>query len=114
MARGKAGRGERDGGDISIGGERGPRKELGVRVDEAATRLLSFGLELGNFTAAFLMLLRCEETFDDVVHKCWPNAPERGEATALDCIPCVPEQITNALENPSWNPTTKAKRASWL
>jgi DNA-binding winged helix-turn-helix (wHTH) protein len=73
--------------------ERGVREELGATVISTETRLLKVGVEWGNFTAAFLFVVRCEETFDELV-RCWTNVlHDPHEAVAIDCEEADPSTL---------------------
>jgi hypothetical protein len=86
---------------------RGAREEFGVEVIPEATKLLSFGVEWGNFTAAFLFLARCRETYEQVL-RVWPTTIEQNEAVAIAPLPIA--DIEAALANPKWQPSANAKR----
>ena len=85
--------------------ERGVREELAATVIPEETRLLKVGIEWGNFTAAFLFLVRCRETFSGIV-ECWKNAVhDQNEAIALDGLPATPANLTALLKSPSYSPS---------
>jgi pyrimidine deaminase RibD-like protein len=108
--------------------ERGAREELGVTILPQETTLLSVGIEWGNFTAAFLFVVRCKETFEEIVN-CWQSVRhDPNEAIALDSIEAdadVAKEISKLrLYNPSsywarrvdvkkpegdWHPTSEAR-----
>ena len=91
--------------DLFACAERGARGELGITVISDRTRLLSVGLEFGNFTAAFLVLIRSGEPFADIATRTWPKAPECDEAVALDALPARPDAIRAALETDRYTPS---------
>ncbi len=85
--------------------ERGVREELDATIVPESTRLLSIGIEWGNFTAALIFLIRCAEDFDGVVQR-WQEAKhDPYEAIALDCIAATPDGIAEALLAPGWSPS---------
>jgi DNA-binding XRE family transcriptional regulator len=99
-----------DGGDLFHCAHRGTQRELRVSVIPEETRLLSFGVEWGNFTAAFLFLIRCEERYSRVLET-WPTAPERAEAVAVDCLDIA--DLEEAIKSEHWQPRN-ARSASWV
>lgn len=105
MLRSREKDGLSDNCDLFACAERGARSELGITVISEETRLLSIGLEFGNFTAAFLILIRSVEPFAEIAMKQWPNAPECDEAVALDALPARREAIKAALDADQYNPS---------
>ena len=105
LMRRKHGSATSDNADIFECAERGARDELGITPISEKSRLLSFGIEWGNFTAAFLVLIRCTETFAELL-KAWPMAPENTEATVVDCLEVV--KIPEAIKRDHWLPSQRA------
>jgi DNA-binding winged helix-turn-helix (wHTH) protein len=98
--------------DLFACAERGARGELGITVISEHTRLLSVGIEFGNFTAAFLFLIRSAETFGEIATKTWPNASECDEAVALDALPARPAAIKEILKADQYCPGRETCMAS--
>lgn len=101
-----------DGTDLFACAERGASGELGITVLSEHTRLLSIGLEFGNFTAAFLVLIRSAETFNDIARKTWPNASECDEAVALDAVPANTRNLEKLLKDDQYYPSPEKSIAS--
>jgi len=86
--------------------ERGVREELGAHPDSERTRLLAFGLEWANFTAAFLMIVFVHESYDALVRAWRDDAPDPAEAVGMDCLPATVGAIRIALASRSWKAST--------
>jgi hypothetical protein len=101
--------------DLFACAERGARSELGITVISERTRLLSIGIEFGNFTAAFLMLVHAAETFREISTHNWPNATECDEAVALDALPAQTDAIRSVLAMDIYrpDPTTCVSSPRW-
>jgi transcriptional regulator with XRE-family HTH domain len=85
--------------------ERGAREELGVTIRPDDTTLIKVGVEWGNFTAAFIFLVRCEESFKQIVERWNRVVHDPNEAVALDSIKATPEAISETLKLKSYSPT---------
>ena len=94
--------------DLFACAERGVTEELRVSIRPEATRLLSYGIEWGNFTAAFMLLVRTVEGFEAIA-KNWQRAEDRNEAIALDCIPANSRAIRKALGSEYHQPSKRAR-----
>jgi hypothetical protein len=94
--------------DLFACAHRGVEEELQVTVDPEATRLLGYGLEWGNFTAAFLFLVRTREDFEKIT-KAWRRAEDRNEAVVLDALPADEGNIRKALVSDRWFPSVLAR-----
>jgi len=107
---------ESDKGNLFACASRGAYEEFGVTIIPEASRLLEFGIEWGNFTAAFLMLLRCEETFDEICNWSWEHvAKDPTEAVAIDCLDATNEErIREAFLLENWTPSPRARSSNVL
>ena len=86
--------------------DRGVREELGANVIAEKTTLLAIGIEWGNFTAAFLFLVYCAETFDELINS-WTKAKhDPYEAIALDCVPVDGPTLSLVSTDRRWTPST--------
>jgi len=94
--------------DLFACAERGVAEELRVSIRSEATRLLSYGIEWGNFTAAFMLLVRTADEFEAIA-KNWQRAEDRNEAIALDCIPANSKAIRKALASEYHQPSKRAR-----
>jgi transcriptional regulator with XRE-family HTH domain len=92
--------------------ERGVREELGITVISDETRLLKVGIEWGNFTAAFLFVVRCSETYDEVVERWKKVKHDPYEAIALAYIRASPGVIDRLDEKSYRPPPGYAKRVA--
>jgi transcriptional regulator with XRE-family HTH domain len=87
--------------------ERGVREELGVTVLPEQTALLKVGIEWGNFTAAFIFVVRCKETFREAVGRWQKAIHDPNEAVALDSIKATPASILDAASSQSYTPSSQ-------
>jgi hypothetical protein len=86
---------------------RGAREELGIDIDTERTSLLSVGIEWGNFTAAFLMLIWSFQTFEKLARSWIGKAHDPYEINAVDCIPASAKGIQKALTLETWSPSDR-------
>jgi hypothetical protein len=108
--------GKSDRGDLFTAAERGAWEEFGVKIIPEASRLLAFGVEWGAFTLSFIVLLRCQETFDEVRNWSWEHvAADPTEAAAIDCMDAENEDaIKRFFLLEEWAPTGRAKRSNLI
>ena len=96
--------------------ERGAEEELGITgIAKGYPKLLGFGFEWFNFTAAFLFLIKCEETHRDVV-QAWSGSirtTEREEAVALDYLSADRDSVIDALSRDEWTPVDSRPSPLW-
>jgi hypothetical protein len=78
--------------------------------------LLAIGVEWGNFTWAFIVLLRCRETYDQIRNSTWEQvAEDQTEAAAIDCLDAEDEdEIRRVFLAGEWTPSKRAKASTIL
>jgi len=94
--------------DLFTCAQRGVEEELQVSIDPEYTRLLSYGIEWGNFTAAFLFLVKTKADFETII-KQWRRAEGRNETVALDALPADENTVAAALLKHEWCPSGRAR-----
>ncbi len=87
---------------------RGVDEELRVPIKKEETRLLGYGIEWGNFTAAFLLVVYVSADFAEIAKR-WRHASDRNEAIALDALPGTEQSVSSALLNKEWIPSSRAR-----
>jgi hypothetical protein len=105
-----------DRGDLFACAQRGAWEEFGVTIIPEASRLLALGVEWGNFTAAFIVLLRCRESYEEICNWSWGHlAGDPSEAVAIDCMNAQDEEeIRGFFLREEWIPSPTARRSNLL
>jgi hypothetical protein len=101
-----------DRGDLFAAAHRGVEEELRLTPIPEKTRLLEFGMEFGNFTAAFLFLVFCDEKFLVVRDSCWAEPQDLEESVAIDGLKGGSnnvQEIKQALSRDVYKPSPLAK-----